>query len=387
MAHPQIESGYHVHTWETPGEGAWRAHLVSGGCKQRTHPTALIPQSPIPNPQSPGVRAIRPRMAHPQMESRYPVHTWETPGEGAWRAHLVGGACKQRTHPTVLNPQSTIRNPQSTMPFTSPDLVRAHIANANFGEAEVREVPAILNGTTPAQLPHAGLTAGAIVKSKRANTPASESATLTTGWIVLNHAQLIADTVVIANNSSLGLVYTENIDFVVDYAGGRVRRIESGAISNGQTVSIWYGHFHIYTEGDDYAINALSGQLTRKSTGDIADGQQVLVDYTVSLGSVSDTIIDQAIAESGEAVLTIISEANHESPSPGIVIGATHMAVAQLARMRAATLLADSTINASVARAAAQLWLEIASQYDRSAHTFLARFANPISPRHGLRRG
>lgn len=274
------------------------------------------------------------------------------------------------------------------MPFTSPDLVRAHIANANFGEAEVRNVPIILNGTSPTQLPHAGLTQGAIVKSKRSNTPSSESAVLTTGWTVLNHAQLISDSsVVIANNSSLGIVYTENIDYVVDYAGGRVRRIESGAITNGQTVAIWYDHFHIYSEGDDYTINPVSGQLTRKSSGDIADGQQVLVDYTVMLGSVSESTIEQAIAESGEAVLTLVNDTHHESPAIGIIIGATHMAVAQLARMRAATLLADGTINASIARAAAQLWLEIAAQYDRSAHTFLSRFANPVNPRSTLRRG
>lgn len=191
----------------------------------------------------------------------------------------------------------------------------------------------------------------------------------------------------VASDSSLGTIYIENFDFIVDYAGGRIKRIDTGTILDGQTVVIWYGHYHIYTEDDDFTVNYASGQLTRRSNGDIADGQQVLVDYTVALGAVSDDLIEQAIAESGEAVLTLVSEAHHESPAPGLVIGATHMAVAQLARMRAASVLADSTINSSIARAASQTWLDIASQYDRSAHTFLARFANPVSPRSSLRRG
>ncbi len=226
-----------------------------------------------------------------------------------------------------------------------------------------------------------------IVKARRSNSPTLESRTLTSGWIILNYAQLIPNSVVIANNSSLGIVYTENIDFTVDYAGGRIRRIESGAITTGQTVAVWHAHYHIYMAGDDYSASLTSGQLTRKSTGVIADGQQVLVDYAVSLGSISDAIIEQAIAESGEAVLTLVSEVYHDAPAPGIVIGATQMAVAQLARMRAATLLADGTINSSIARAAAQLWLDIANQYDRSARTFLARFANPVSSRSSLKRG
>lgn len=274
------------------------------------------------------------------------------------------------------------------MPFTSPDLVRAHIANANFGDADVRNVALILSGTSPSALPHAGLKDGRVtVKAQRSNDPVRLNETLGDVWVILNHAHLIEDSVVVASDSSLGTIYIENYDYIVDYAGGRVKRITSGAITNGQQVVVWYGHYHIYTDGDDYTVNHASSQITRRATGDIADGQQVLVDYTVSLGAVSDELIDQAIAESGEAVLLLVSESHQDSPAPGLVIGATHMAVAQLARMRAVSVLADGTINPAFARSAAEVWLDIATQYDRSAHTFLARFANPISQRFSLRRG
>ena len=273
------------------------------------------------------------------------------------------------------------------MSFTSPELVRAHIANANFGDAVVRNSPAILSGTSPTNLPHAGLKEGTVtVKAPRGYEPVRLTLVLGNSWVILNHAQIIDGTVAVASDSSLGTIYIENFDFIVDYAGGRVKRLDTGAIADGQSVVVWYNHFHVYIEGDDYAVNHAAGQLVRRSNGDIADGQQVLVDYTVSLGSVSDDVIDQAIAESGEAVLLIVNESYHDAPAPGLVIGATHMAVAHLARMRAAALLADGTINSSVARAAAQTWLDIAAQYNSSAHAFLARFANPISQRRPMRR-
>lgn len=274
------------------------------------------------------------------------------------------------------------------MSFTSPDLVRAHIANANFGDADLRNASLILSGTSPSALPHAGLKDGsATVKAQRSNDPVRLSETLDDVWVILNHAQLIENSVVVAADSSLGAIYIENVDYIVDYANGRIKRIDTGEIDSGQSVTIWYEHYHIYTEGDDFTVNYTSGQITRRSNGAIADGQQVLIDYTIALGVVSEVLIDQAIAESGEAVLTLVNDAHHESQTPGIVIGATHMAVAQLARMRAAAVLSDTTINASIARAASQTWLDIASQYDRSAHTFLARYANPVSTRTGLRRG
>lgn len=274
------------------------------------------------------------------------------------------------------------------MSFTSPDLVRAHIANASFGDADVRNAPVILSGTSPSALPHAGLKAGSVTaKARRGSDPVRLSATLDNVWVILDHAQLMEDSVVVATDSSLGVIYIENVDYTVDYDNGRIKRIDTGTILSGQSIVVWYAHYHIYTEGDDFTVNYTSGQLTRRSNGDIADGQQVIVDYTVALGAVSDDLINQAISESGEAVLTLVSEPYHDSPSPGLVIGATHMAVAQLARMRAASVLADSTINSAIARAASQTWLEIATQYDRSAHTFLARYANPVTQRTVLRRG
>jgi hypothetical protein len=274
------------------------------------------------------------------------------------------------------------------MSFTSRDLVRAHLTFANLGEVPIRAIPVVLSGDIPAALPHAGLASGSvIVKAARDLAPALEWRTLDAGWVILNHAQLIPGTVLIAADSSLGRWFSENIDYIVDAPGGRIRRLVDGTIAAGQTVAVWYLHYHLYSEGEDYTVDTTRGELTRRADGAIADGQEVLVDYTVALGAVSDTVIDQAIAESGEMALQIVAPVYHDAPAPGVVVGATHLAVAQLARMRAAAVLADANTGAPAARAAAQLWLEIAAQYDRSARSFLSRYAAPVAGRAPLQRG
>lgn len=271
------------------------------------------------------------------------------------------------------------------MAFTSIDLVRAHLAGIRQGEFAVREIAVVLNGLDASQLPHTGIDETSIVvKALRSNMPEFESRALGNGWVILNHPQLIPGTVLVASDSSLGIVYTENVDFIVDAPGGRVKRLSSGAISELQAVSVWYSYYHVYAEGDDFALDAAQGRMTRKSGGSIADGQQVLVDYSVQLGTIADDVIEQAINESAEAVLALVSDTYHDDPAPGLVIGATHLAVAHLARMRAAAALSES---GSASRSTAQDWLDIATRYDQTARAFLSRFANPLSTRPSLGRG
>lgn len=265
------------------------------------------------------------------------------------------------------------------MAFTSPELVRTHLSNVRLGETAIADLPVVLNGTETVQLPHTGLVAGSVVvTSRRATAPTQESKSLAAAWVGLSYAHLVPETVVVAKDSSLGTLYFENIDFIVDYAGGRIKRIPGGSITSGQTVVIWYEYYHVYVLGDDYTVNEATGQLTRRSTGAIADGQTVRLDYIVALGTVSDDVIERAIAETAETVLSLIDPSYQDQPTDGIVIGATHWAVAAVCRMRAGATLADNAITAGAARTAAQTWLGLSTEYDRTGRDHLSRFAAPV---------
>ncbi|HEX9750935.1 MAG TPA: hypothetical protein VGB22_06610 [candidate division Zixibacteria bacterium] len=271
------------------------------------------------------------------------------------------------------------------MAFTSPELVRRHLTQLRVGEAAISDFAVTLDGIEAIGLAHGGLVSGSvIVKALRPPSLIRETVTLASDWVNLSHQRLIPDAVVVAADSSLGTVYSENTDFIVDYDDGRIKRLAAGSIVSPQTVTVWYEYYHQYVEGDDYAISLTTGELSRRSTGAIADGQRVLVDYLVALGTVSDEVIDTAISDVGDAVLAMIDPQYRDVPTPGIVIGETHWAVAAVCRMRAVATLADAGLLSSQSRAVSQTWMEIAAQYEESGRVRLSRFAAPVS---GLQSG
>lgn len=273
------------------------------------------------------------------------------------------------------------------MPFTSPELVRAHLSDLRLGEITVSGISLALFGTQPAALPHGGIAGeSVIVKAEHGADPARDSRALLTDWVVLSNRNLVPGTVLVASDGSLSVVYVENEDFVIDYAAGRVRRLSTGAITNGQTVEIWFRSYHVYTAGDDYTANAASGTVARKSGGAIADGQTVLIDYRVPLGAIPDSVIDRAIAEASESVSAAVDPRYADGSENGIIIGETHWAVAAVCRIRAAASLTESGTSSTNSRAAAQVWLELAASYERTGREHLTRFSAPVSPLQSARR-
>jgi len=269
------------------------------------------------------------------------------------------------------------------MPLTSPELVRAHLVGLRLGESRVTGDQLTLSGTTAAQLTHTGIKSGSVVvKARPDNAIQRESHVLAGDWVSLSRTLLVPHSVLIAADTSLTRIYTENDDFTVDLDGGRVRRLDSGVIPSGGSAVIWYEHYRVYTAGDDYTVDELEGQIRRTTTGAIADGQRVEVDYTIAPGNIPDAALDNAIAEASEAVLAFIDPRYHESPHPGIVIGETHWAVAALCRMRAAAILAESLPGV---QSLAESWIALGAQYDQSGRRHLAPYARPIPSRHSPR--
>jgi hypothetical protein len=267
------------------------------------------------------------------------------------------------------------------MPFTSPELVRAHLSDLRLGEMAIAGAALTLSGTQPVALPHGGLTPqSTVVKADLSAGPTRESHTLASDWVTVSHAQLVPGSVLVASDGSLSAVYVENVDYIVDYGAGRVRRVPAGAITNGQTVEIWYRYYHIYAAGDDYIVDSVAGTLARKSSGTIADGQIVLLDYRVPLGTISESVIERAIAEAAEAVLAMIDSRYCDEPANSIIIGETHWAVAVVCRIRAAASLAETGGTSASSQAAAQIWLELAACYQQTGRDHLARFAAPVPP-------
>lgn len=265
------------------------------------------------------------------------------------------------------------------MPFTDRELIKKHLVDFRVGEAKVTNLSVVLAGTGPVQLPHAGLVeSSVVVKARESSTPVLEPKALGDEWVALAHSDLVYSSVVVANNTSLGTLYVENIDFTVDYQGGRLKRIASGAISSGQTVAVWYFYYRRYAAGTDYTVNAAAGQVRRSANGAIEDGQAVLIDYTAGFGAVTEDAIDQAITEADQAILQMISPEDSEAADPGLVVAETYWAVSILCRVRAAAELSGPALKTSAAASSARTWLELGDQYQRMAISRLQPFCSAV---------
>jgi hypothetical protein len=248
------------------------------------------------------------------------------------------------------------------------------------GQAEVKDYSVVLTGSTPVQLPHAGLLESSIaVKANESATPVGEIVSPTDDWVSLAHPEVVHGSVVVAENTSLSTVYVENVDYTIDYDSGRLRRVDTGGITAGQPVAVWYFFYHRYQEGADYVVEYAGGRLQRISTGAIEDGQAVLVDYTAGFGTITEESIDQAIDEADQVLLQLIDPKYHEATDPGLVAAETHWAVSLLCRVRAAGELSGPALKTTAAASAARAWLELAEQYQQSAERLLQPFRRVYS--------
>ena len=274
------------------------------------------------------------------------------------------------------------------MAYTSPELVRRHLDTIRVGDLTVAGQSLTLAGTAAVQLPHRGLRDGSlVVTAQRDDQVAQETVVLTDDWITLVHQRLVAGSVVLATDDSLATVYVENRDFVVDHIGGRIRRLATGTVPSSTSLVIFYQYDQVFVEGDDFTVDYDAGTLARRAGGTIADGQTVTVDYVVPSSIIPDTTVEQAIAEAGDTVLALIDERYYDHPAPGIVIAETHLAVAIICRIQAASVLTSDPGQSGNSREIARVWLDLAERYERTGRERLVAFAAPVHARRSPRIG
>jgi len=264
------------------------------------------------------------------------------------------------------------------MGFTNIDLVKKHILEHEIGSLSKENIACWLTGETPFQLPHVLLQANSEkVKAKEQNTPTQEVVSfVSSDTAQLTHQEIIPDTVVVANDSSLGEIYVENVDYSMDYDNGRTIRISSGSIPPATSVVIWYLFFRIYTRDRDYEIDCSKGQITRKDSGDIEDRQWVLVDYVVEFALLSDGVIENAIIEANDQILKYIDSTYVNSTDQSLVTAETYLAVSILCNIKALEVMTQN-VGASTGGQAYSFslaWSKMSDTYQKQAYQLLKKF-------------
>ena len=255
------------------------------------------------------------------------------------------------------------------MSWTTVTQIRNHLYRLTAGEEEVRNRAVRLTADAYTNLPHAHIVdASETIKAMDTTVPCSESVTLHDSPAALAHQQLALDTVVCAADSSLSYLYQENLDFVIDYATGMVRRIDGGAIPENAEVTVWYLYYHVYERNVDYLVDYERGRLRRIGSGGIKDGQELLVDYRLGSTEYSDAEIEQAVREAEAEITQVIDAAHLESTDPGLEAAATYLTLSLLCRD------ASGAASAGTGGRLAAASIELADSYRQTAMRLLSWF-------------
>ncbi len=261
------------------------------------------------------------------------------------------------------------------MPFTDIATVRQHLQETASLQDAFRDVPLPLTGVAPAALLHGNLRAGSvIVKGKELGAPQFVEIALRSQPQSLGAVQLIPDSVVVASDSSLGRIFTEHVDYHIDYRLGQITRLEAGAIVPDAVVAVWYYAYRIHVEGVDYSVDYEKGTIRRLAGSSIEDGQTVFADYETDGALLNDDQITNVIVEADDLILAVIDPAYHGSTAQALITAETYLAVSILCRIKAvATLQAGQDFNVTAARS----WQELANRYEADAYRIAARYRTP----------
>jgi len=213
------------------------------------------------------------------------------------------------------------------------------------------------------------------VKSRHTNELKRVNVTLGVSSTSLPDSLLVRDSVVVGSDSSLGTIYVENVDYIIDYSAGILTIKSGGALSPGQNVTVWYGYFVTYNASSDYVVNSSDGSLRRTANSDIASGETVYLDYAPIIQSYNDVIIQNAVDEANGLIEKTIDPEQQFGIEPLLQIAATYRAVEIVSRASAARELSSQRGEYNVALS----WIKLADEYARRSDELLKSFRPPLS--------
>jgi len=264
------------------------------------------------------------------------------------------------------------------MAFTNVTIVSKHLAEFKRTLRSVENQMFRMIGDEFLELPHKSMKQSSeLVKGKELNQPSYERVTLDDGQISLNKTEIIPESVVVAADQSLSVIYHENIDYTVDYKNGLISRNASGGITSGQEVSVWYFHYTLYTRNNDYTIDYAAGKIRRLADGSVENGQVVWIDYEIEAGSFSDDMINQAVDEAHVYVEARIGEEYLDSPDSILEVAETYIALDILARMKGLEVLQSEFVGSSQKSSVSTDYLNLGRSYREQADRILEEYAKP----------
>ncbi|MEW6050831.1 MAG: hypothetical protein AB1644_07200 [Candidatus Zixiibacteriota bacterium] len=262
------------------------------------------------------------------------------------------------------------------MGYTSVDQIRPYLRSRTPIGDRVTDQVVTLRDTEFVRF-FGGLVQADSVRAKllRADEPTRVSVTLGDSPTVLAGTPLVRGSVLLASDSSLGTVFKENSDFIVDYGAATVAPTAAGALSSGQTVTAWFLPYTLGVVGQDYQIKADTGEIKRLAGGVIESGETVFLDYSPQCQGFEEELLAGAVDEANGLVEREVDPDGLFGADPMLGAAAASRALEILCRAAAMRDLSTGPNQAG----AAQAWLKLAEEFATRADRLLQSFHPPVA--------
>ncbi len=267
------------------------------------------------------------------------------------------------------------------MSWTDADTVKKHLFDLDRRPTDYHDVAVDISATGSGSLPHRGLVEESEkVKRIAVFEPAGQSGVQLNGetWVQLSYDNLVPGQLVVADDDGLQVVYTEGIDYAVNWSDGKIRRIDGGNLSDGAFFDLFCLRYEILQRDTDYTINWTTGEITTTTSGKMKPDTTVRVDYSLNAASGADQLIPEAITEAEDKIATLLKEGySSESSDQGLKTGATELSLSVVCRGLASRALSDGV---PAAEGRAKAWLSLARELGVNAWATLRPFLeSPLS--------
>lgn len=189
----------------------------------------------------------------------------------------------------------------------------------------------------------------------------------------LSYQKIVWNTVTVSSDAILTTIYTENIDYIIDYVNGTIKRTSASAISSGSTIYIWYQEYEVLVKDQNYDIDYINGQIRRKGSV-IPNDATVYVDYVYSPLTLDDSFINEIIKESENYLSSKLkSTYTLTSSDEGLKSAATNFTLYLLCLAQAAQELSTGRDNSD---AISKQWIALSVKYLELSRNMFMPFAN-----------
>lgn len=260
------------------------------------------------------------------------------------------------------------------MSYTSIEQVRSHLI-ADFGSVEaVISEPFGVNGNDYEAFFSGAVREGSFkVKTVKQSERSLASHTLSADGNSLAANGVVIGSVTVASDSSLGTIYTENIDYAVNHSAGTIQVKSGGALAVNDSVVVWYCPYQLYIEGIDYRVNYNQSELARITNGGIADGETVYLNFSPEMSQFTEELIGTGVRDANALIEAEIDPNREFGADPVLVSAATYRALEIICRAAAARELASRRGMHQTANG----WLNLGETYSALAERWLKSFRPP----------